>query len=236
MQRRLFLYGVAVAFSMAFGFGAQAAVCASTFGAGSSYGGGLYSVSGTLSGVRVDRAFTITPTVDCRLGTIEVAFQLGGGTNGLRITVVVDNAGIPGSTVVESTTVIDQMTSDPAGAIVTGVFGGANVLSSGTPYWIVVEAEPTSGDTLAVWRANPLALVGARATRIDGAGWTATQGALAAYRVTEPVQVPAMSDWGRGALGAVLLLLAGLSIRRRARSIGWPGGPTSRSTTSGSRT
>lgn len=217
MRRDFFLYAIAAAISLSFASGAKAGVCASTFGAGSSFGGGVYAVSGSGSGVRFDRAFSFTPSVDCRLGTIDIAFHLDGGTNGLSISVVEDASGLPGSTVVESTAVIDEMTTDPLGSIVTGMFTGANLLSGSITYWIVVEAEPVTGNTSAVWHVNPDSLTGVRGLRTNAGSWQGSLGVLGAFRVTEPVQVPALSYWGRGVVGAALLVLAGLSARRRTR-------------------
>ncbi len=207
------LHAVVAVISFAFGSGATAAVCASTFGEGSSFGAGAYAVTGSATGTRFDRAFPFTPTVDCRLGTIEVAFHLDSGTNALRIAVVEDSSGLPSSSVVESTTVLDEMTSDPGGSIVTGIFTGASLLSGGSTYWIVVEAEPVTGDTSAVWHQNDLAITGVRGVRINGGSWQGSLGALGAFRVAEAaLPVPAMAPWGLAALGAALLLSAGLSL------------------------
>ncbi len=126
---------------------------------------------------------------------------------------VEDSSGLPGSTVVESTTVIGEMTSDPGGSIVTGIFTGANLLGGSSTYWIVVEAEPVAGSTSAVWHENDIAVTGDRGLRIIGGAWQVSTGALAAFRVAEgELPIPAMSLWGLGVLGTVLLLLAGLSL------------------------
>ncbi len=213
MRRAFLLHAVVAAMSFSFGSGAAAAVCASTFGEGSSFGSGAYAVTGSATGTRFDRAFPFTLTADCRLGTIEVAFHLDSGTNALRITVVEDSSGLPSSSVFESTTVLDEMTSDPRGSMVTGIFTGASLLSGGSTYWIVVEAEPVTGDTSAVWHQNDLAITGVRGVRINGGSWQGSLGALGAFRVAEAaLPVPAMAPWGLAALGAALLLSAGLSL------------------------
>jgi hypothetical protein len=66
---------------------------------------------GSGAGAKLEWAFPFTPSIDCRLGSGEVAFHLESGTNGLRISVLDDAGGVPGSTVVESTTVIGEMTT-----------------------------------------------------------------------------------------------------------------------------
>jgi len=216
MRRAFILLAVAATISLSFGSAANAAVCASTLGPGSSFGGPVWGVTGQGFGVRFDRAFRFTPSVDCRLGTIEVAFRLESGPNGLRISVVEDASGQPGSTVVESTTVIGEMTTDPAGSLVTGLFTGANLLSGSSTYWIVVEAEPVTGSTNATWFAKAAPVFqDVQATRTNGGSWVVTVANPGAFRVSEPVPVPAMSFWGRGVLGGALALLAGLFARYR---------------------
>jgi hypothetical protein len=138
--------------------------------------------------------------------------SLTAGVNGLRVTVTEDSGGQPGLTAVESTTIIDQMTSDPAGSIVTGVFSGANVLSGSSTYWIVLEAEPPGGSTFAAWYLNDLGLIGVPVFRMDGGDWIQySPTTLAAYRISEGgAPVPAMSPWGLRLLAVALLLSSGL--------------------------
>lgn len=219
MRRAIVLCAAAVAISWAAGSGAGAAVCASTLGPGSSFGGGVYFVSGSGSGIRTEWAFSFTPSVDCVLGTIEVGFHLDSGPNAIRISVVEDSGGLPVGSLVEETAVIGEMTADPVGSIVKGVFTGANLLSGGSAYWIVVAAEPVTGSTTAVWHGNNITLGGARAVRNNGGAWQGSLGVLSAFRVTEApeVSVPALSRWCQGVLGAALVLLAGLSHAALAR-------------------
>ena len=125
MRRTFILPLVAAALCLSSGSAAQAADCASTLGPESSFGGGTYGITGTGAGPGTQWAFAFTPSVDCQLGTVEVAFHLGSGTNGLRISVFEDNGGLPTGTLVESTTVLGAMTSDPGGSLVMGVFSGA---------------------------------------------------------------------------------------------------------------
>lgn len=215
MRRAFILLAVVATISVSFGSAANAAVCASNLGPGSSFGGPVFGVTGSAFGIRFDRAFPFTPSVDCRLGTVEVAFHLESGTNGLGISVVEDASGLPGSSIVEATTVIGEMTTDLGGSLVTGLFTGANLLSGGSTYWIVVEAEPVTGNTFATWHQNPLSLQGAMGLRIDGGSWVVSLNSPGAFRVSEPVRVPAMSFWGRGVLGGALALMAGLFARYR---------------------
>jgi hypothetical protein len=138
------------------------------------------------------------------------------GANALRISVLDDLSGLPGGTVIESATVIGEMTTNSGGSIVMGTFSGANLLGGiSSYYWIVVEAEPVTGGTIAVWHVNPDGLSGPKAVRFNGGSWTVAVGPLAAFRVTEPVQVPAISLLVRGVLGTALVLLAVLSLIRR---------------------
>jgi hypothetical protein len=98
-----------------------------------------------------------------------------------------------------------------------GLFSGANLLSGGSTYWIVVEAEPGAGDTTAIWHASPDVL-GPRASRNNDGSWlTQSPNFHGAFRVAELLPVPAMSIWGHGVLGCALALSAGLSARRRSQ-------------------
>jgi len=215
MRRAFILLAVVATISLSFGSAANAAVCASNLGPGSSFGGPVFAVTGQGFSTQFDRAFRFTPSVDCRLGTIEVAFHLESGPNGLRISVVEDASGQPGSTVVESTTVIGEMTTDLAGSLVTGLFTGANLLSGSSTYWIVVEAEPLTGDTFAIWHTLAVVIQDVMAVRTNGGSWMVSVASPGAFRVSEPVPVPAMSLWGHGVLAAALALSAALAARRR---------------------
>jgi len=215
MRRAFFLYGVAAVVASSFGSAAGAAVCASTFGAGSSFGGPVYAAQGSATGSRIEWAFPFTPSTDCLLGTADVAFHLQSGPNAVRITVVEEASGLPGITVVDSTTVIGEMTTNSAGSIVRGIFTGANLLSGSSTYWIVVQAEPAAGSTSALWHASPDTF-GARAVRFGGGGWLGqASGVHGAFRVTEGPSIPALPLWGFAVLGAALLLFAGILLGAR---------------------
>ena len=213
MRSSLLQFMVMLVIPLSFGSAAEAAVCASTLGQASTYTGGGFSINGSgTGGTRFDQAHSFTTGFDCRLGAVELAMSLTGGINGLRVTVVEDSGGQPGLTVVESTTIIDQMTTDPAGSIVTGVFSGANVLSGSSTYWIVLEAEPPTGNTLAAWHLNDLGLIGVPMFRMDEGEWIEyLPTTVAAFRITEGgVPVSVMSPWGLRLLAAALLLSSSL--------------------------
>ena len=223
MRRSLAVSVVSAAIVLFTVSAAEAATCASTFGSGDSYGTPAWVVRGSGAGPKFDEAFSFTPSVDCGVGTIDLAFHLESGPNGLSISVVEDSAGLPGGTVVESTTVIDQMTTDTGGSVVVGTFSGVEVLSGGTTYWIVVEAEPGTGGTSAVWHQNDQGLTSVRGFRQSDGSWQGFAGnSDGAYRVSSlpPVPaVPSLSPWSLVAMGAVLAFLGSRPLLPRSARV-----------------
>ncbi|MGC8669497.1 MAG: choice-of-anchor R domain-containing protein [Chthonomonadales bacterium] len=154
------------------------------FGPGDAYNTGTGWTLGTGSNYIVGEQFT--PSASGTLDKIELALGLMDGLNSAKVYLVADSSGQPGATVLENWTTTSM-----------GVFGHNNPLlvfnsaahpslTSGTPYWIYVDATTNSPTTWAVWNWNSTGGTGPRASSTNGGvTWSVSPGdTQGAFRVT----------------------------------------------------
>lgn len=119
-------------------------------------------------------ASPFTPSANFALTQIDIALGYNAGTRGATVELVNSQAGLPGTTVLESWTTSGVPTLVPTPDLNLVSTGGVT-LQSGTQYWIV--AMGTAGDTLDFWFDEPTGLLqGSVSSLNDGASWFALSG------------------------------------------------------------
>lgn len=161
-----------------------------------------------------ETAMSFTPNGTFFLEQIDTALSLIMGTNTVDLRLVNDDGGVPGTTVLEAWTFMDEMGS--AGTlnpplVATSVV--SPILEADTPYWVVASA---SDSALVEWSFNSVGDMGPNAQRNDLGPWVTDDDFRGAFRVTGlPVPEPTSLSLLAGVGG----LLLGRRRRRLVRAL-----------------
>jgi hypothetical protein len=143
----------------------------STFGPGDTFGSACWLVRGSDTGERQDEGFKFTVTGgDHVLAAARVAIKYNSGAGDtVRLLVVQDNAGLPGTTVVDSALLPAPLPS--TSAIRTATFSGGAILANGATYWLVAQTEPTTSTLQAPLSCGDASAPKGRAFRSNAGAW-----------------------------------------------------------------
>ena len=129
-----------------------------------------YTVSGSSTQIGlVISALPFTPGANYDLSQIDVALGYVSGTNSFMLSLVNDNGGRPGTTVLDSWTVSTTANLGTCCALDTVTPNGTDVLLGGVQYWLV--AAPGAADSWAGWNWNTTGARGTVAQSTDGISW-----------------------------------------------------------------
>lgn len=190
----------------------RADVIFNNLGAADSFNPGAWEIRADNNISRIDRAKSFVPGSSYNLTSIEVALYHEVGDD--RFTTLIcadaaDAAGEPGAVLGSSTQ------SAPFGftsMLYTASFSGSGVsLSSGSRYWVVVQAlDPSSGDGGFWWASSPTPPGDTGLSTFSSGSWTTSSSAPApALRVSGNLAPEP------GALGLLCLGLLPLSLHKR---------------------
>jgi len=153
-------------------------------------------------------AVPFTPSATFLLDSVTIAFEIDEGENGLKLSVVEDAAGVPGTVVIDSLTVFGVVPEHPA-VIGPFAYSGTGLLVSGATYWLIAKAPTQTSTFKGEWTPTVQPWTDSFWQRTDHGPWTLfANGSTRAYRL-EGTPVPES--------GLVLLLLAAGAACRAGR-------------------
>jgi hypothetical protein len=197
----------------------RADIIFSNLGPGDTFGGAAYLVQGANFG-EVDRAVRFTPTGNSYFfDTFEPVVSYSGGTDQMRVTLRLDNSGLPGSVI--ETIVVSGLNEDFGNPEVFTVQSSLHpVLLEGVTYWLAISA--VDDDTRIFWRENSTGQIGDTAASFDSEmTWQLDDppNETPAFRVTATA-VPEAHALALPVIGALLIAVRTWLSRFRSRQAG----------------
>jgi hypothetical protein len=171
-----------------------------------------WNIEGSGSASPQSVAASFIPTQSYNLTSFELAGYHDSGTNAYSFSLVQDSGGEPtGTTVFSSSGALTGTALTPA----IDSFAASGTLTSGTTYWLVMDAG--AADTVGSWQNNATGQTGSVSTNDNsGGGWSGFPGGdTPAFRISGSL-MPEPSSLAFLTLGATLVIVK----RRRKQQVG----------------